>query len=614
MRYLFRTDYRQDIALWRHRGDLFWYGLLCVVLLLIPLLLGEFYVGELGGVFIFAIAGVGLMLLVGYTGLISLGHAAFLGIGAYTNSVLLSHGVPFLITLPAAGLVTAFFGAAIGLPTLRMSGLYLAIATLAFGSIVGTVFQKWDSVTGGFDGFAVPTPSVFGIPIETSTGIYYVSLAVLVLVLWLSANLLRTPLGRAMVAIRDSEVSAQSMGIHLARYKTFAFAISAFMTGLAGALVRALRTLSRARFVRRAAVGAVRHHRVRRRARLAARCDPGCDVRAPAAAGHRHHARRPAVRPRPHAGPRTVAVRPHPGAGDPVRAGRHLWPLVEDQTLVPGLSAEAAHRVPPAEILCAIGASAMTFFAAQELSVRFGGIRAVDAVDFEIRQGEVFAIIGPNGAGKTTIFNLISRIYNPTGGKLIFQDRDITQLPAHQIASLGIARTFQNIELFSNATLLQNLLIGRHCHARTGVLEQLLFLPNARRDELLHREKVEDVIAFLGLQRYRDTLIANLPYGVRKVVELGRALCIEPKLLLLDEPSSGLNVEETEGMGFWIEDIKKDLDITVIMVEHDMNLVRQVSDRVMALNYGKVMALGTPEEVQNHPDVIRAYIGGEATA
>jgi branched-chain amino acid transport system permease protein len=236
MRYLFRTDYRQDTRLWRHRGDLFWYGLLLLALLVIPYVLGEFYVGELGAVFIFAIAGVGLMLLVGYTGLISLGHAAFLGIGAYTNSILLSHGVPFVLTLPAAGLFTALFGAAIGLPTLRMSGLYLAIATLAFGSIVGTVLQKWDSVTGGFDGFAVPTPSIFGVPIDSATGVYYVSLGVLLFVLWLSANLLRTPLGRAMVAMRDSEISAQSMGINLARYKTFAFAISAFMTGLAGAL------------------------------------------------------------------------------------------------------------------------------------------------------------------------------------------------------------------------------------------------------------------------------------------------------------------------------------------------------------------------------------------
>jgi branched-chain amino acid transport system permease protein len=236
MRYLFRTQYRQDIALWQHHGDRFWYGLLAILTLIAPLVLGEFYIGELGAVYIFAIAGVGLMLLVGYTGLISLGHAAFLGIGAYVNAVLLAHQVPFLLTLPAAGLFTAACGAAIGRPTLRMSGLYLAIATLAFGSIVGTIFQKWNSVTGGFDGFAVPTPYVFGIPIEGATGIYYVSLVVLAFVLLVSANLLRSPAGRAMVAIRDSEVSAQSMGIHLARYKTLVFAISAGMTGLAGAL------------------------------------------------------------------------------------------------------------------------------------------------------------------------------------------------------------------------------------------------------------------------------------------------------------------------------------------------------------------------------------------
>jgi branched-chain amino acid transport system ATP-binding protein len=254
----------------------------------------------------------------------------------------------------------------------------------------------------------------------------------------------------------------------------------------------------------------------------------------------------------------------------------------------------------------------MTFFAARDIAIQFGGIKAVDAVTFDVNEGEVFSIIGPNGAGKTTIFNLISRIYNPTSGELTFNGQNITKVPPHEIASLGIARTFQNIELFAQATLLQNLLIGRHCHVHNNLISQLCFLPSTRKAELEHREKVEDIIAFLDLQRYRDTLIANLPYGVRKVVELGRALCVEPKLLLLDEPSSGLNVEETEGMAFWIEDIKKDLGITVIMVEHDMKLVSAVSDRVMALNYGRVIALGTPHEVQTHPEVVRAYIGGEA--
>lgn len=252
----------------------------------------------------------------------------------------------------------------------------------------------------------------------------------------------------------------------------------------------------------------------------------------------------------------------------------------------------------------------MTFFKADKLAIHFGGVKAVDGVDFEIGEGEIFTIIGPNGAGKTTIFNLISRIYEPTEGKLIFNDEDITDTAPHLIAGRGIARTFQNIELFEQATVLQNLLIGRHAHRSGNLLTNVFFLPSARRAELAHREEVEKVIEFLDLARYRDQRITNLPYGVRKVVELGRALCTEPKLLLLDEPSSGLNVEETGDMAFWIKDIRDLLGITVLMVEHDMSLVNRVSDRVLAMNYGRVIALGSPSEVQSNEEVIRAYLGG----
>jgi branched-chain amino acid transport system ATP-binding protein len=250
------------------------------------------------------------------------------------------------------------------------------------------------------------------------------------------------------------------------------------------------------------------------------------------------------------------------------------------------------------------------FFQADNLSINFGGIRAVDDVSFAVSKGEVFTIIGPNGAGKTTIFNLVSRIYDPTGGRLLFEGRDITGVPAHRIAALGIARTFQNIELFEHATLLDNLLLARHAHKQSGFFGELLFLPSVRAMEVEHREAVEKVIDFLELQEYRDALIVNLPYGVRKVTELARALCTSPKLLLLDEPSSGLNVEETEDMAFWIEDIKTLLGITVLMVEHDMKLVAAVSDKVLALNYGRSVATGTPREIQDHPEVVRAYLGG----
>ena len=246
---------------------------------------------------------------------------------------------------------------------------------------------------------------------------------------------------------------------------------------------------------------------------------------------------------------------------------------------------------------------------AQGLSVRFGGVLAVNKMSFDVRRGEVFTLIGPNGAGKTTVFNLISRIYNPTTGSIAFDGRPLTQQPPHRIAALGIARTFQNIELFEHASVLHNLLVGRHTHRRTGVFGEMFFTRRVREAEVAAREKVERVIDLLDLQHHRDALVAGLPYGVRKVVELARALCTEPRLLLLDEPSSGLNVEETEDMAFWIQDIRHELGVTVLMVEHDMSLVSKVSDRVLAMNQGEVLAMGTPREVQTHPGVIEAYLG-----
>jgi branched-chain amino acid transport system ATP-binding protein len=249
-------------------------------------------------------------------------------------------------------------------------------------------------------------------------------------------------------------------------------------------------------------------------------------------------------------------------------------------------------------------------FSASNLNLSFGGVKAVRDVSFDIERGEVFSIIGPNGAGKTTILNLISRLYDVEGGgSMTFDGEEITRIAAHDVARRGIARTFQNTELFEHETVLRNLLIGRHIHRKSNLLTELFFTPAVAQQEVDFRKVAEDVIDLLDLQHYRNQVIGSLPYGVRKMVEVARALCIQPKLLLLDEPSSGLNPEETEDVAFWIEDINEDFGATVVMVEHDMNLVSTTSNRVMAMADGGVLAIGEPADIQSHPEVLRAYLG-----
>jgi branched-chain amino acid transport system ATP-binding protein len=249
-----------------------------------------------------------------------------------------------------------------------------------------------------------------------------------------------------------------------------------------------------------------------------------------------------------------------------------------------------------------------------DVHLAFKGVHAVSGVGFEVRPGELFAIIGPNGAGKTSVFNVISGVYRPQKGRVEFLGESILGLKPHAIATRGIARTFQNIALFEHLTVLDNLMLGRHQHIRYGAAAAFLWLGRARKQEVEHRRFVEDIVDFLELEQWRSLPVGLLPYGVQRRVELGRALATEPKLLLLDEPVAGMNLEETEDTARYILDIRDELGIPIIMVEHDMGLVMDLADRVLVLDFGVPIATGAPDEVQRHPDVVRAYLGQEASA
>jgi len=240
------------------------------------------------------------------------------------------------------------------------------------------------------------------------------------------------------------------------------------------------------------------------------------------------------------------------------------------------------------------------------LAISFGGISALAGVDIEMEENEILAIIGPNGSGKTTLFNCISGVYKPSRGNILFRGTQLIGLSPHSIASIGIARTFQNIRLFNNMSVLDNLMLGRHVRIRKSLVQAFLRI---RKEELIHREKAEEIIEFLDLHAFRKARVADCPYGVQKRVEMGRALAMEPRLFLLDEPVAGLTTEERDRVAYLVREIRGRFKLGVIIVEHDLRIISRVSDRMVALNYGRKIAEGTPEEVKREPEVIRAYVG-----
>jgi branched-chain amino acid transport system ATP-binding protein len=250
----------------------------------------------------------------------------------------------------------------------------------------------------------------------------------------------------------------------------------------------------------------------------------------------------------------------------------------------------------------------------QNISLSFGGIQALTSVSFDTLQGQLLAIIGPNGAGKTSMLNCINNFYHPDQGQILFEGHDLTRLPPHRIAQLGVARTFQNIALYTGLSTLDNLMAARHIHMRAGFLKSLAYWGPAHHEDITHRLAVEEIIDFLEIEHVRKAIVGALPYGLRKRVELGRALAMEPRLLLLDEPMTGMNQEEKEDMARFILDVHERHGTTILLIEHDMGLVMDIADRVVVLDFGRKIAEGTPEEIRRNESVIRAYLGEEVAA
>ncbi len=572
------------------------------------------YVLSLAG--IWAIAAIGLDLLTGVAGQISIGHAGFMAIGAYGVALLnLRLGVPFWLALPVAGLLNAGIGLGLGLPALRLSGPYLAIATLGFGVAVVEILRRWESLTGGFMGLKVPPPALGPWSLHSDAAQYLLIGIVLILLAGVARRLLQSPFGRAWIALRDREAAAQAAGISLARYRTLAFAISAFYAGIAGGLLAyrvgrvdpdGLTLVHSIFLVSALIIGGLASV-------------PGAVLGAVSLTVLFHAL-----------GGLGTALGWRTEAGDlrhvlygvflilaamflPGGLWRLLWSGWNRRTRR-WIPASASLTSEGGKVHARIGRGPMEAQKGGRLEIIgvskcFGGLQALDRVSFAVEPGEIVGLIGPNGAGKTTLLNLISRFYDPDAGAIRFEGHDLLSRRPHEIVTLGIARTFQNVEIFPALTVLENLLVGQHPQARVGLLAVAVGWPSARWEEARLREQAWEILEWLGLSALADRPAGSLAFGQRKWVELGRALVARPRLLLLDEPAAGLHPAERHVLRERLREIRESFGCSILLIEHDMNLVMGLCDRIVVLNFGRVIAQGTPAEVAENPLVIEAYLG-----